>query len=237
MYHFFSTCISIVILVQRLSLNFRYRIILVITGKAHFGLRNVILWAYGKKISLKYGYRQKSTVSTHELRIYVVFTLDDTETDNETYEMLKPMASVKLSRCSVNTFIQFCVSHFNRSCYLSRYWFWSRSVWKHHYTQKGMRWSRNCAICMIFTKWTGNATETCTLNCTRFTEERHYTLLKKIKTFLTHHDIMWTTDLAPFKCHVYKVKNRKLTILEICTWLKRQYNLNYFPVWLGSVGC
>ena len=33
-----------------------------------------------------------------------VFTLDDAETDNETYEMFKPMASVKLSRCSVNTF-------------------------------------------------------------------------------------------------------------------------------------
>ena len=48
---------------------------------------------------------------------------------------------------------------------------------------------------------------------------------------------MWTTDLAPFKCHVYKVKNRKLTTLETSTWLRKQYNLNYFPVWLGSVGC
>ena len=38
-----------------------------------------------------------------------------TETDNETYEMYKPMASVISSRCSVNTFIQFYVSHFNWS--------------------------------------------------------------------------------------------------------------------------
>ena len=47
---------------------------------------------------------------------------------------------------------------------------------------------------------------------------------------------MWTTDLAPFKCHVYKVKNRKLTTPETSTWLRKQYNLNYFPVWSGSVG-
>ena len=55
---------------------------------------------------------------------YGFITLDDTETDNETYEMSKPMASVIFSRCSVNTFIRFYLSHFNRSRYLS----WSRSV-------------------------------------------------------------------------------------------------------------
>ena len=61
-----------------------------------------------------------------------VFTLDDTETDNETYEISRPMASAIFFWCSVNTFIQFYVSHFNRSRYLSQYQSWSRSVWKYH---------------------------------------------------------------------------------------------------------
>ena len=39
----------------------------------------------------------------------------DIETNNDTYGMSKLMASLILSRCSANTFIQYYVSHFNRS--------------------------------------------------------------------------------------------------------------------------
>ena len=48
-----------------------------------------------------------------------MITLDDTVTNNETYEMSKPMASLILSRCSVNTFGHFYASHFNRSLSVS----------------------------------------------------------------------------------------------------------------------
>ena len=68
------------------------------------------------------------------ISLYGVITLHDTETSNETYEMYNPMTSLKLSWCSVNTFMQFYVSHFNRSRYLSRSR--SRSVWRHHYWRK-----------------------------------------------------------------------------------------------------
>ena len=54
------------------------------------------------------------------------FTLPNTRTNNKTNEMSKSMASLIGSQCSVNTFIQFHVSHFIRSHYLSR------AVWKHH---------------------------------------------------------------------------------------------------------
>ena len=61
-------------------------------------------------------------------RYYGAFTLTGTETDNETCEMVKPMVSVILSYCSVNTFIQFYASHFNRSRYLSQSKCRSRAV-------------------------------------------------------------------------------------------------------------
>ena len=60
-----------------------------------------------------------------------VFTLDDSKTDNETYEMSKLMASVILSQYSVNTFIQFYPSHFNPAICLDIL-SWSCSVWTHH---------------------------------------------------------------------------------------------------------
>ena len=62
------------------------------------------------------------------------------QSDNETYEMAKPMASVIMSRCSVNTFIQFYVSHFNRSHYLTQPRSQSRSVWTHHNTPHTVTW-------------------------------------------------------------------------------------------------
>ena len=54
------------------------------------------------------------------MRLEEWFIHTDNETNREIDEMAKPKASVILSLCSVNTFIQFYVSHFNRSHYMSR---------------------------------------------------------------------------------------------------------------------
>ena len=57
-----------------------------------------------------------------------VITQDDTETENETYEMSKPIALLILSQSCVCTFIQVYERHFNHSRYLSLSWSRSRGV-------------------------------------------------------------------------------------------------------------
>ena len=64
--------------------------------------------------------------------IYGVIILDDTGTDNETYELLKPMASLILSRCSVKCSTYYSGTHNYRCRSRYRYRSRCRPVWTDH---------------------------------------------------------------------------------------------------------